>query len=231
MSFIAGPLIPAARRGTRWTGMAASADWYRVIAEGIAGGSVPADSGTRPPDALNLWPAILDGGAGPRTEVVHQVENAHSCDTTQGGGGCCSSMRMGEMKLIIGGPGDSRTIMRPAQCVVVPRVQGYKAPCPTKDYVQGCRFECGDGPGGGCQECYGNVSTTVTRPALITPTSEACQAACAKDKRCAAFQWIGMGDDESPTKHHQCLFKCAGAVGAGRRTLPSGTALSRPPSS
>ena len=52
---------------------------------------------------------------------------------------------------------------------------------------------------------YGNVSTTVTRPALITPTSEACQAACAKDKRCAAFQWIGVGDDESPTKHHQCL--------------------------
>jgi hypothetical protein len=27
--------------------MAASADWYKVIVEGIAGGSVPADSGTR----------------------------------------------------------------------------------------------------------------------------------------------------------------------------------------
>jgi hypothetical protein len=104
-------------------------------------------------DSPTARPAILDGSAGPRTEVVHQVENAYSCDTTQGGGGCCSSMRMGEMKLIIGGPGDSRTIMRPAQCVVVPEVQGYKAPCPTKDYVQGCLFECGDGPGGGCEEC------------------------------------------------------------------------------
>ena len=59
MSFISGPLIPTARRGTRWTGMAASADWYKIIVEGIAGGTVPANSGTRPPDALNLWPAIL----------------------------------------------------------------------------------------------------------------------------------------------------------------------------
>ena len=27
MSFVSGPLIPERRRGTRWTGMAASADW------------------------------------------------------------------------------------------------------------------------------------------------------------------------------------------------------------
>ena len=75
---------------------------------------------------------------------------------------------------------------------------------------------------------YGNASTTVTRPVLITPTAEACQAACAKDKRCAAFQWIGMGDDESPTKHHQCLFKCAGAVGAGRTQCSLGHAMGQP---
>ena len=55
MSFISGPLIPPARRGTRWTGMAASADWYKIIVEGIAEGQVPSPSGTRPPDALNLW--------------------------------------------------------------------------------------------------------------------------------------------------------------------------------
>jgi hypothetical protein len=28
-------------------------------------------------DALNLWPAILAGGAGPRMGVVHQVENQY----------------------------------------------------------------------------------------------------------------------------------------------------------
>jgi hypothetical protein len=64
MAFIAGPRIPPGRRGTRWTGMAASADWYKTIVEGIAHGTVPAESGTRPPDALNLWPAILGGCAG-----------------------------------------------------------------------------------------------------------------------------------------------------------------------
>ena len=104
MSFVSGPLIPAARRGTTWPGMAASADWYKTITEGIAGGSVPANTGYRAPDALNLWPAIMGGGAGPRSEVVHQVNNQYSCDVTQPGGGCVSSMRMGEMKLIIGGP-------------------------------------------------------------------------------------------------------------------------------
>ena len=76
---------------------------YKIIVEGIAGGTVPAVSGSRPPDALNLWPSILDGSAGPRTEVVHQVENQYSCDTTQGGGGCCSSMRMGAGKRLLGG--------------------------------------------------------------------------------------------------------------------------------
>ena len=65
----------------------------------MAGGQLPTNTGYRPPDALNLWPAILDGGAGPRTEVVHQVENQWSCDVTQSGGGCCSSMRLGDMKL------------------------------------------------------------------------------------------------------------------------------------
>jgi hypothetical protein len=63
---------------------------YKTIVEGIAGGAVPANTGgLRPPDALNLWPSIMDGSDGPRTEVVHQVENGYSCDTTQPGGGCC----------------------------------------------------------------------------------------------------------------------------------------------
>ena len=64
---------------------------------------MPAKTGFRDPDALDLWDAILKDSPGPRTEVVHQVENQWSCDVTQAGGGCVSSMRMGEMKLIIGG--------------------------------------------------------------------------------------------------------------------------------
>ena len=46
MSFVSGPMIPTARRGTRWSGMAASADWYKTIPEGIAGGPlIPANTG------------------------------------------------------------------------------------------------------------------------------------------------------------------------------------------
>ena len=33
MSFVSGPLVPPARRGMRWSGMAASADWYKTITE------------------------------------------------------------------------------------------------------------------------------------------------------------------------------------------------------
>lgn len=212
MSFISGPLIPATRRGTRWTGMAASADWYKVIVEGIAGGTVPANSGYRPPDALNLWPAILDGSAGPRTEVVHQVENQWSCDTTQGGGGCCSSMRMGDMKIIVGGPGDSRTLSLPEQCM--PEPEGYMADCPVRGFVAGCTVKCNDGArdpqsSGGCEECYADTP----QKTLITETAVECQTACAADKHCKVFEWVGAGDGSKlPYSHHRCIFKCSGAL-------------------
>lgn len=111
MSFISGPAVPPARRGTRWTGMAHSSDWYVTITEGIAGGKVPANTGPRAPDGFNLWPAILADSPGPRTEVVHQVENKWSCDWKNNPQKTCSSaIRMGEMKLLVNNPGDSRTI-------------------------------------------------------------------------------------------------------------------------
>ena len=58
--FISSPLIPEARRGTVWTGMAHSSDWYRTVFEGMAGGTLPTDSngtatGPRAPDGFNLW--------------------------------------------------------------------------------------------------------------------------------------------------------------------------------
>ena len=191
----------------------------------MAGGQLPTNTGYRPPDALNLWPAILDGGAGPRTEVVHQVENQWSCDVTQSGGGCCSSMRIGEMKLIIGGPGDSRTVEVPEQCdpTPAPGSQGYKAPCPTKEFVTGCVFDCGK-ESNNCEAFFGNV----TRRPLITANAVACQQACAADRSCAAFQWIGVGDDTAPTLHHQCLFKCPGSILPGRTQCSIGHKFGNP---
>ena len=110
-AFVSGALVPAERRGTEWWGMAASADWYHTLTEGLAGSTVPAHTGPRPPDGFNLWPDILSGRDGPRAEVVHQVHNQYCCDRTFDT--CSSSIRMGEMKLIVGNSGDSRTLAWP----------------------------------------------------------------------------------------------------------------------
>lgn len=91
--FISSPLIPEARQGTVWTGMAHSSDWYLTVFVGMAGGALPSNqssTGPRPPDGFNLWPALLSGGASPRNEVVHQVDNSHfsanngACDIIDG---------------------------------------------------------------------------------------------------------------------------------------------------
>lgn len=66
-------------------------------------------------------------------------------------------MRMGEMKLIIGGPGDSRTLAIPEQCTPKPVVNGYKAPCPLGEFVEGCVFECGDTAN--CEEVRSGTDT------------------------------------------------------------------------
>lgn len=207
MAFVSGPLIPASRRGTRWNGMAASADWYEIIPVGIARGPpLPDETGYRPPDAINLWTAIIDGASSPRTEVVHQVENQWSCDITQPGGGCVSSMRMGEMKLIIGGPGDSRTVEKPEVCVPVkPPAEGYLAPCPHRGFIAGCEFACG-AASNNCQECYNGTAAP-----LFTESPAQCQAACALDRKCGAFLWTkGSG------RKHACIFKCPGCCLPGR---------------
>lgn len=213
MAFISGPMIPAGRRGTRWAGMAASADWYATIPVGIAAGPpLPADTGYRPPDALNLWESILDGSAGPRTEVVHQVENQWSCDVTQPNGGCVSSIRMGEMKLIIGGPGDSRTVEKPAPCVVPPKTpNGYQAPCPQRGFLSGCTIACSAATSN-CRLCYANNPP----PFMTTDTPEACQALCAKNPSCGEFQWVADGSNATGSlKHHECVFHCKGTNNPG----------------
>jgi hypothetical protein len=43
--WISSPLIPAARRGTVYTGMAHSSDWYMTLVEGVAGGTVESSGG------------------------------------------------------------------------------------------------------------------------------------------------------------------------------------------
>ena len=108
-SFISGGLVPESRRGTNWDGLAHSSDWYKVFVEGVAGGSIPANTGPRLPDGHNLLPAIFANEASPRSEVVHQVANQYFSENV-------TSIRMGDFKLIItskGNVGDTRILKWP----------------------------------------------------------------------------------------------------------------------
>jgi arylsulfatase B/arylsulfatase I/J len=117
VSFLSGTLIPSSLRGTRWGGLAHSSDWYRTIVEGIAKAHLPVNTGPRPFDGFNLWPAILSNLSSPRTEIIHQVQN----NFTNGLFGPSQNLtdpaviRVGRLKLIIGGdPGDANIRAWPA---------------------------------------------------------------------------------------------------------------------
>eukprot|EP00040_Diaphanoeca_grandis_P004497 m.29078 g.29078 ORF g.29078 m.29078 type:complete len:692 (+) comp16037_c0_seq1:36-2111(+) len=75
-SFVSGGLVPAARRGTRWSGMAHAADWYTTIAAMASADTT--NSGPLPPDGVNLFEAIMTNATSPRTEVVIQIRSNSS---------------------------------------------------------------------------------------------------------------------------------------------------------
>ena len=102
-AFVASPLLPPAVRGTNWSGMAHSADWYATVAsaDGIAGFDPGSDTGMVPADAVNLWPALTGANAtAPRTEVIHAVQSP-TFNKSLGDVGVASA-RFGRWKLITG---------------------------------------------------------------------------------------------------------------------------------
>lgn len=104
---LGGGLVPPDRRGKTWPGLAHSADWFRTVAEGLAGAAI-AKNATGPidDDSFDLWGAVLGGRASPRNEVVHQVVSPYFTEKV-------SAIRVGDMKLIVGAPGDARTLKWP----------------------------------------------------------------------------------------------------------------------
>lgn len=84
---------------------------------------VPAHTGPREPDGHNLWPHLMDGSASPRNEVITQGSNfvllasdrrAVVNDYTESEGLANTTViRVGNFKLIVGEPGDNRTIAWP----------------------------------------------------------------------------------------------------------------------
>eukprot|EP00041_Stephanoeca_diplocostata_P016573 m.326588 g.326588 ORF g.326588 m.326588 type:complete len:648 (+) comp20409_c0_seq2:213-2156(+) len=120
-AFVHSPLLPVAVRGSVYPGMMHSSDWYVTCIVGIAGGAFPANTGPRPPDGHNMWPALTGQNlTSPRTEVIHAVQNKYF----NGGSGHCegcppnvnvASARFGDYKIILSG---NRTYCDSAQPVV-----------------------------------------------------------------------------------------------------------------
>ena len=128
--FVYSELLPAAVRGSVWDGLAHASDWYTLrqpfldpatfpikrrtsrhlctgryptFVEGVAGLTMPADTGPLSVDGHNLWPALKSGGASPRTEVIIQAADPAVYNVT-------TAIRVGRLKAIVGAPGDSTVL-------------------------------------------------------------------------------------------------------------------------
>ena len=111
-AFVAGGanVLPAAVRGTNYTGMMHSADWLSTLAsaDGAAGFTPAPDSAIVQSDSLNLWPAITGRNlTSPRVEVIHAVTNRYF-NASLGNVGV-QAARFGKWKLIIGTDCDAQT--------------------------------------------------------------------------------------------------------------------------
>ena len=111
-AFVAGgdSVLPAGVRGTNYTGMMHSADWFSTLAspDGAAAFTPAPDHAIVPSDSLNLWPAITGRNlTSPRVEVIHAVTNRYF-NASLGNVGV-QAARFGKWKLIIGTKCDSQT--------------------------------------------------------------------------------------------------------------------------
>ena len=108
VAFISGGALPASRRGQRYSGIAHSSDWYSTLVEGVAGSSIPVDTGPLPPDSINIWNSLVNSGEPERSEVIHQVKNKHFTEDVE-------AIRVGDLKFIRGpNVGDDRTLKWPS---------------------------------------------------------------------------------------------------------------------
>lgn len=151
VSFISGPVVPVARRGTEYWGLAHSSDWYATLVEGVAGGTIPAHTGVVPPDSVNLWAAIVGDLPSPRTEVVHQVQNAYFTEYAV-------AIQMGDMKFLRSGRegkiGDDRVMRWPAMgktAVAYGLTKGLY-----EKATDGCRVGTAVPKGGENVKCHGS---------------------------------------------------------------------------
>eukprot|EP01060_Flectonema_neradi_P020134 TRINITY_DN27668_c0_g1_i1.p1 TRINITY_DN27668_c0_g1~~TRINITY_DN27668_c0_g1_i1.p1 ORF type:complete len:554 (+),score=113.26 TRINITY_DN27668_c0_g1_i1:49-1662(+) len=114
-AFIFSELIPQSARGTEWDGLMHSSDLYPTIIEGIAGMTMPSNTGPMPVDGFNMWELIKQSGSpkavSPRTEIISQVHNQYFNTSIKN---YPAVIRSGVWKFISGGPaGDSVVLEMP----------------------------------------------------------------------------------------------------------------------
>lgn len=125
-------LIPKARRGTTWSGLAHVSDVLPTLA-GLAGAKVAPANRTKVSfstvngagqavdgvvtDGFDLWGAITEGLPSPRTELLHQPLNMYwdkECQEADTSNpfvpSCGASITVWPLKLYIGFPGDDRVV-------------------------------------------------------------------------------------------------------------------------
>ncbi|XP_027697801.1 arylsulfatase I [Vombatus ursinus] len=109
IGFVHSPLLKRKRRTSR--ALVHITDWYPTLVT-LAGGSVSEAEGL---DGYNVWPAISEGQASPRMEILHNIDplyNHAKHGSLEGGFGIWNtavqaSIRVGEWKLLTGDPGYS----------------------------------------------------------------------------------------------------------------------------
>jgi len=156
-------------QGTAFTGLAHLADLYSTIIVGIAGLTMPADTGPIPPDSHNLWDALTSGADSPRSEVVHlplsnQYANTTVCKTDKDHG-CAPSIRVGRYKLLMSWPGgDDLWSLPPPGHRDIPYGQSGGVVEPGTDHAIGPHW----GPGGVNQ----SATCSLTKPCLYDVVSD-----------------------------------------------------------
>jgi hypothetical protein len=79
------PLLPAARRGTKFTGLFHMIDWTRTFVEGVYGaaGVAVLDGDEAHQDSFNQMGALQGANAPPRRMILHNIDDCSaSSDST-----------------------------------------------------------------------------------------------------------------------------------------------------
>ena len=122
--------LPAAVKGSIWGGMAHAADWGVTLTAAL-GHQALKQAGEPEFDGFNLWPALVNSRASPRTEMLLSMRSAGDC---RGPDPLCRhpghlAYRKGRYKLIYGKPGLSGELSFNGWGV--PPNEGASRPAPT----------------------------------------------------------------------------------------------------